>query len=376
MPKQWYSFKNEEDSDEAELAIYDEISAWWGTGAKSFRDQLKACDGKKLTICINSPGGSVFEGYTILNMLLNRKGENVVRVDGMAASIASVIAMAADEGKLYMPLNSALFVHLPWTVAIGNEDDLEKIGSDLKKIKEGIISAYERHATISREELEDAMREETLYTAEEAAEVFGAIVQPLTRIAAKFDKEMLPEKAMAFYKNAKKNSKSEGTNSSDGKNQNQKDKAMSEELKNKVASLEAENKKLVADKQAELDNTKNSAKTEAEDAEKTRREGIKDLLDKYNVDGALDKIGLEALVDGTSVDAFKDQVLEHVSNEGGTKPAAKPGSGEEQNAKKTDPDGDTIEGLEEKAKKTTDSIERGRIGNKIRALRKKEREGK
>ena len=93
--KTFYAFKNVENQEEAEISIFDEIG-FWGSNAKDFYAQLKAIKAKKIVLRINSPGGSVVDGYAIYNMLRSHSATKEVRVDGIAASIASVIAMAGD----------------------------------------------------------------------------------------------------------------------------------------------------------------------------------------------------------------------------------------------------------------------------------------
>lgn len=364
MSKKWYNFKNSADDESAELDIFDAISGFWGVNAKEFNDSLREVEGKDLTININSPGGDVFEGHTILNLLLNRKGETTVRIMGLAASIASVIAMAASPGKLRMPVNTAMFLHLPLIREGGNEDELAERIKDLKKIKEGLISAYQRHSSLSREELEQAMRDETLYTAEEAAEVFGAVVEPLTEIAAEFTEDELPEKALAFYNKQPKPGVVPEVKNDKPKGE---EKAVSKELEAKITSLEAENNKLIADHKTALEASVNSAVEESKKQEKERRDGITNLVDKYNNNGDLNALALKAVVNGTSASDFKDEILEHIANNRATRTPEKPGEEEHSNKGEV-----TVEALEKKLEETTDSMEAGRIVNQIRALREKQ----
>ena len=108
------------------------------TSAAGFRDALKDLgDVKTINLHINSPGGSVFEGIAIYNMLKQNKAHINVYVDGLAASIASVIAMSGDA--IFMPSNSMLMIHNPWTMAIGNASELRKQADDLDKITESSI---------------------------------------------------------------------------------------------------------------------------------------------------------------------------------------------------------------------------------------------
>lgn len=95
------------------------------TSAAGFRDALKSLgDVKNINLHINSPGGSVFEGIAIYNMLKQNPAHVNVYVDGLAASIASVIAMSGDA--IFMPSNAMMMIHNPWTMAVGNAEELRK----------------------------------------------------------------------------------------------------------------------------------------------------------------------------------------------------------------------------------------------------------
>lgn len=120
-----YRFKNEAEA--VNIQIYDEISSddWWGdvVTAKAINDEIAQANGKPLNIHINSYGGEVFEGFAIYNNLKNYAGKKVVYVDGIAASIASVIAMAGDE--IYMNKASMLMIHNASGIAYGNAEEMK-----------------------------------------------------------------------------------------------------------------------------------------------------------------------------------------------------------------------------------------------------------
>ncbi len=169
--KKFWSFKALDEST-GELLLYGEISetSWWGDEVtpKQFKEDLDALgDISTLNIYINSPGGDVFAGQAIHSMLKRHKAQKNVYVDGLAASIASVIAMAGD--KIIMPLNAMMMVHNPWTIAIGNAGDFRKMADDLDKIRESLIAAYLGKAKdMDREMLIELMNDETWLTAAEA----------------------------------------------------------------------------------------------------------------------------------------------------------------------------------------------------------------
>ena len=133
-----------------------------------FKDELGEGKGP-VTVWINSPGGDVFAAAQIYNMLLSYPGHITVKIDGLAASAASVIAMAGDE-VLVSPV-SMLMIHNPSTFTIGNKSDMEKAISMLDEIKESIINAYMNKTGLSRKKLSDLMDAETWMNARKAVEL-------------------------------------------------------------------------------------------------------------------------------------------------------------------------------------------------------------
>lgn len=175
QPK-YLTIKQQANNDEADVYIDGEIVTDEyldsDTSASGFRDALKEIgDVKTINLHINSPGGSVFEGTAIFNMLKNSKAFINVYIDGLAASIASVIAMAGD--KIYMPANAMMMIHNPWVVCEGNADELRKMADDLEKIGSLSIDTYVKRSNgkANAEEIQNLMDEETWLTAKEAVEL-------------------------------------------------------------------------------------------------------------------------------------------------------------------------------------------------------------
>lgn len=135
---------------------------------KLFRDELAQHPGA-VTVRINSPGGDVSAGVSIYNMLNEHDGEVTVKVDGIAASIASLIAMAGD--KIVMLPGSMMMVHLPWTIAAGNSDDMAQVVEMLQKTGESMIPIYAARTGLSEERIEELLKAETWMTAEDAVEL-------------------------------------------------------------------------------------------------------------------------------------------------------------------------------------------------------------
>lgn len=174
MGRKFWEFKNLV-GDSADLNIYREISDndWWGDSVtpQQFQKDLAAVGAvANLNIHINSLGGGVFAGHTISNLLRAHPANKTVYVDGIAASIASVIAMAGD--KVVMQPGSMLMVHNPLNVIYGaySAEEMRGMADTLDKIRDSLVSVYEAKCGKSPEDIIEIMAAETWYTAAEAVE--------------------------------------------------------------------------------------------------------------------------------------------------------------------------------------------------------------
>lgn len=145
-------------------------------------DQLDNLD--TLNIYINSPGGSVFAGTAIYNMLKRNKAKKIVHIDGVAASMASVIALVGDE--VYMPSNAFMMIHKPWTFAYGDANDFRKVADDLDIIEKGFLTAYEENLRdgVDIEEIREMLEKETWLDADTATKYFNIEITEAKEIAA------------------------------------------------------------------------------------------------------------------------------------------------------------------------------------------------
>jgi len=143
---------------------------WWGDEVtpKLFRHDLLSSSGN-ITVWINSPGGDVFAAAQIYNMLMDYTGKVTVKIDGLAASAASVIAMAG--GEVHMSPVSMLMIHNPSTIAIGDSEEMLRAKALLDEVKESIINAYELKSGLSRVKLSHLMDAETWMNANKAVEL-------------------------------------------------------------------------------------------------------------------------------------------------------------------------------------------------------------
>lgn len=193
--KNWYSIQAKANNAPPEISIYDDIGAW-GITAKNFIGDLKAIDAKKIKLAISSNGGSVFDALAMYNALRQHAAEIEVTVMGVAASAASLVAMAGD--KIFMPENAFMMVHNPLIGTYGNSEDLREMADVLDKIGESLISTYVARTGKTREEIKDLLDAETWLNAEDAVAMgFADELQPAMKVAASFDLDRLPENIRA-----------------------------------------------------------------------------------------------------------------------------------------------------------------------------------
>ncbi|ATO14678.1 hypothetical protein CO540_13270 [Micromonospora sp. WMMA2032] len=150
----------------ADVYVYDTIGGWFGLTADDFVRDVAALDVDEIRLHLNSPGGDVFEGVAIANVLRQHRANVTVLVDGLAASAASVIAMAGDE--VVMGVGAQMMIHDAWGVCIGNAEDMTKMAQMLATTSDSIASTYAARTGGTTEQWRALMRDETWYTAEEA----------------------------------------------------------------------------------------------------------------------------------------------------------------------------------------------------------------
>ena len=184
--KFWNWVRNE--GEKRVLLLDGEISdeTWWGDEItpQMFRSELNAAEGD-IDLWINSPGGDCYAAAQIYNMLMEYKGNVNVKIDGIAASAASVVAMAGSTVEI-SPLGM-LMIHNPMTVSIGDTHEMERTITFLAEIKESIINAYELKTGLSRAKISRLMDAETWMNAKKAVELgfadsvlYGDAQRPMT----------------------------------------------------------------------------------------------------------------------------------------------------------------------------------------------------
>lgn len=195
--KEVFQIKNMTDK-EADLYFYgDIVGSYWDSWddtdqyPESIKNFLDEVGDRDLNIYINSGGGSVFAGVAIYNMLKRHKGYKTVHVDGLAASIASVIAMAGD--KIIIPNNAWLMIHKPWVATYGNADELRQVSETLDKLQEGIINIYKEKLKdrVDISTIEEMVNKETWLTGEDAFKYFDIEISDSLEVFNKVESDYL-----------------------------------------------------------------------------------------------------------------------------------------------------------------------------------------
>ncbi|MDW3682940.1 Clp protease ClpP [Cupriavidus sp. CV2] len=198
--KTWYQIIAKANAP-AEISVYDEIGAW-GVTAKSFIADLKALgDVKQITLSINSPGGSVFDALAMFNALRGTGSQITTKVMGIAASAASLLAMAGD--KRVMPANAFMMVHNPMNGVFGNAADMRDMADVLDKINASLVATYVARTGRTEAEVKALLDAETWLSADDAvAQGFADEVEPALTVTASYDIDRLPANIQAVFKAA------------------------------------------------------------------------------------------------------------------------------------------------------------------------------
>lgn len=154
----------------AELFIYGEIGGWWGDGPdteQTIKD-LSQLDVNELVVRVNSPGGVVFDGVAIYNAIANHKANVIVHVEGIAASIASVIAMAGD--KIMIGEAANIMIHKPWSFVVGDSSTMRKEADVLDTLEGGLVDIYAARTGAKREDIASWLEAETWFRGQAAVD--------------------------------------------------------------------------------------------------------------------------------------------------------------------------------------------------------------
>jgi len=185
MNKKWFNIQGKATDAVAEVYIFDEIGAY-GITAQDFISEMKEYKDTPVNLRINCIGGDVFDGMAMYNILKKREAKTTAYIEGIAASMGSVIALAADE--VIMAENSLFMIHNAWGGAMGEAEDMRKTASILEKISGEIANIYERKTRLSLNRIVEMMDKETWLNAAEAYELgFIDLISDSIKVAAKYD---------------------------------------------------------------------------------------------------------------------------------------------------------------------------------------------
>lgn len=186
----FWEFKAAANGKDHELMVYGDIAEWWGVDSKEFNTQLNAIEADNINVRINSYGGEVFTAQAIYSGLRRHKAHITVYIDGIAASAASLIAMAGDT--VVMPANSMMMIHNPLTWMGGNANDMREMADVLDKIRDSIVSAYQAKTGMEPEAIIELLDAETWLTAQEAVDYgFADQLDPAMQVAASANRDTI-----------------------------------------------------------------------------------------------------------------------------------------------------------------------------------------
>lgn len=290
--KNWFQMKATSETS-ADIYIYDEIGMW-GISARRFTESLIALGNiNHINLHIHSPGGEVFEGIAIYNQLKNHNATITVYIDGLAASMASVIAMVGDE--VIMPTNAMLMIHKPWGVSAGDANDMRDYADLLDKVENVLIPAYMEKTGKTKEEIEAMLGEETWLTAEECVEhgFANTIIEPIKAMASLSSKRI--EEFTSMPNSLKNNLKNSLTNPL-----------------NTVAPVVDPAPQPQPANLQQPDTA--GIQAQARQAEQTRMNGIKNLFAMFG--GKHSDLMVECITDiNCTIDQAKDKVLDLVAKD-------------------------------------------------------------
>jgi ATP-dependent protease ClpP protease subunit len=284
-----------------ELMLYGVIGDYWSyLDAQSVIERVKAMgDVAEIVVRINSGGGYLFEGLAIFNYLANHPARIIVRVDGLAASMASVIAMAGDV--ISIPENAFLMIHNPWNIVAGNADDLRREADLLDQMKGSLVSIYAEVTGIEREEIARMMDEETWLNGVQALELGFATEtsEPLAAAAM-----ALPPVKNFTFKNAPAPLKA--------------DIGRASATVPPAVQIEEPHNMLTAEQKAAAEAEAKKIRDEAAKAERARALEIRKAVQNAKLKG---EIADKLIEDGVSIDEARAQIIDMMADASNSLPS-------------------------------------------------------
>lgn len=292
MKNTWYTITNAAGDAPASVYIYSEIGEW-GITADAFAREFNAIESDAVDVRINSAGGSVFAGFAIHSILANSDKKITVYIDSLAASIASIIALAGD--KIHIADKAYFMMHNPAGIVLGGSKDMQKTARLLDQLTGTLADIYAQKSGKDREEIMQLMEDETWLNGQQAVDAgFADEVFQTAKIAASYD--------LSAFGNAPINLSAPVAG-----------------LPKKETNMETPENKQPAPKtftEAEVEAIKNEVITKIAEADAKAKEAEKQRISDITALGkahAMADEANEAIAESTSVDSFKDAVIESLS---------------------------------------------------------------
>lgn len=373
----WYAINKEntinikEEKKYRDVFILDEIGGY-GVWAKTFVKDLMNIEADVINLHIDSAGGSITDGVAIYNALRAHSAEVHTYVDGIAASIASIVFLAGD--KRYIPENAGVFTHLPMLAEMDmpNRKDLQEAQEHLAKFENVLSGIYMKHTGANEETVKMWMENDTWFFGQEAVEAgFATDVVDKVAVAAHYDPtkyDFINSRHPSLQaEQTEKEPTMEDVQVASEEEVVQEEVVATEEVAVEASvevEAEAQVEELVEEsevEEVEVEEAEADDGVELEEeveAENLRAIELNELAQKYDVNGDLKQAVIDAIINGVSVDEFKDQILDVVSARATSKKV------ESKNLEKSE-----IQGLRDQLAKVKDPSEKAVIARKIRALR-------
>lgn len=182
----------------ADVMLYGAIGGWDGIQASDLVPEIHALKVDTINVRMNSPGGSVFDGIAIYNAFVATDAKVIVHIEGLAASIASIIAMAGDEIRIGESAN--LMIHKPWSIALGDADTFRSEADILDKLQDGLLAVYVARSGKDAAELTEKINAETWFRGQEAVD-FGLADTVVANKAGKGKKNALSMPLLNAFRN-------------------------------------------------------------------------------------------------------------------------------------------------------------------------------
>ena len=347
------------------IYIHGEIGGY-GATSKDFVQDLNEIDSDLIELHIDSVGGSITDGTVMYNALRSHPAKVDVYIDGIAASIASIVMLAGDN--IYIPDNAAVMVHLPMIsyMEYANVNELNDAAELLEKYENVLTTIYERHTNQSVEAIKKWYEKDTWFFGQEAVDA-GLATEVIDAVAIAAKADVIKTFSDSQYSSV---NKTQNTTQSSNMETEQVEEVeeveeTNEDLSVLVESVNAKEEEIVA-LQQQIESMKAEAEVQKEaqdelaEIEAKRKSDINALNEKFDVEGDLALVTNEALSGQCSVEDFKELLLEKISE----RPTAKAVKQEVQSQEPS-----TIEGLRAQLSETNNPVEKNLLARKLRELR-------